>query len=118
MRICLFIITVNATTTGRKITCSNHTIRIMINASQMPVLEAAFASNCYPNKATRIQLAQQTGLSEKRVRGWYVCRRKQTRRKIKEGNLSNFGKDNTSTVEIMYIKGSYIIKRRFGKDNN
>ena len=53
------------------------------------VLEAAFAKNCYINKAKLMQVAQQTGLTEKTILHWFTKRRNKLRREIKEGTLSS-----------------------------
>ena len=53
------------------------------------VLEAAFAKNCYLNKSKLMQVAQQTGLTERTIRGWFAKRRIKLKREIKVGTLSS-----------------------------
>ena len=57
------------------------------NTTQKSVLEAAFASNCYPNKTTFMQVAQETGLFEAKVRNWFMNKRSFKRRDMKYGLL-------------------------------
>ena len=62
--------------------------RLMLNNSQKSVLKAAFTYNCFPNKTTLMQLAQQTGLTKQRVSQWFTTRRSYIRRIRKEGTPS------------------------------
>ena len=52
----------------------------ILNISQMSVLETEFTNNPYPTKTTIMQVAQQTGLLEQRVRRWFANKRLQARR--------------------------------------
>ena len=65
----------HASTTGSQgKNCSRYT------PHQRSLLEAAFASNFYPTKTTLLQVAEQTGLGEERVRRWLINKRVRTKR--------------------------------------
>ena len=81
-KVCVYVrIYTNAgkTTGGRVNTYSK------LNARQLSALEAAFASDCYLNKFTLMQVIQQTGLGKNKIMSWFKARRLSVRRGKKEG---------------------------------
>ena len=59
-----------------------------ITACQRSVLEAAFVNSCYLNRTTLKQVAEQTGLGEQIITGWFRRKRNVIRHQRKKGTLS------------------------------
>ena len=81
----------------------NYSTRLRLTIGQTSVLEAAFRNNCFPNKDTLMLLAQQTGLTERRVRRWLSERRTKIRHGRKEGAVpinEKKGDDNSIPMNI------------------
>ena len=73
-----------------------------LNTSQISVLEEAFVANdWYPNRSTLMQLAQQTGLDEKRICRWFTYRRRYIRCERKKGKIPYFGKAGENNLSVV-----------------
>ena len=86
----------------------NHSI---IGTDQKSVLEKAFAMKRYPSTNIEAQLANQTGLSEASIRGWF----QRTRKKIRCSRVErpNYISENTFSsirpFQIVFCFPSYVI---------
>ena len=85
-----------------------------ITACQWSVLEAAFVNSCYPNKTTLKKLAEQTGLCEQKIFGWFKRKREKIRHQGKEGTLSMCEYIHTyihSSIHVHTMKRGYNNKK-------
>ena len=71
---------------------------VKLNISQKLILAAAFANNCYINPTKIMEVGQQTGLTEKRVRDWLAKRRWNIRHERRRGT---FLQDDKTGIQPM-----------------